>query len=986
MATIGQQIDHYRIERLLGEGGMASVYLAKDLNLQREIALKVMSAQFAGQKQFQLRFIQEARAAAELDHTNIVKIYGCDIKDGQLFIAMEYIPGGSLHDYIQKNTQGANQLDLEITVEMIRQVAEALHYAHQRQMVHRDIKPGNILLKEVDGETGPKKLRPVLTDFGLAKLTQGSMLDTALGESMGTPEYMSPEQCNNQKVDGRSDIYALGVVLYEMVTGSVPFPFRNMHDAIRDHTQTPVPNIQKQRKIDVELEHIILTCLEKDPRDRYQSARELARALEQFQNREPAGDVLMSTQIVEETPAVYAGPVNIVVKDGGREDTRYFDQDTITIGRHDDQNLKLVGDKRVSRRHARITRTPQAGYLITDLGSGNGTQLNDQPLVANTPTPLPLGAVVEVGPCTLRLEKAEPRQQAATDFDPLLTRLDDLPAAAPPAAAAPPKPSAMPPTRASSAYETGQFTPPPIPPTRVNPNPQPEPPRTRVNPNPNPQPPAMPSSPLDPSQNPIHVTTQTRTIMVTTGIPTPFTLTVLNQSQLVDHFKIHILGIPPEWYKVQTDDLRLMPGKSDTGVIQFIVPQASSSTAGEHPIELRITARTQNLNPWSETLILMVQPFYGFETDLKPKLVKRRGRTTLTITNKGNSNNTFNLSANDPAHDLDFDMGPRQVTLKPGEVLQVPIKVTPKQRPLLGSPQQKPFEIGTTTSTVERPPMPQNGTLVVNPIIPRWLLMLIPLLLLLCAALALFALNRTEQQAVTATAAAAAATTVAADATSTDVTVNLTATAAADPDEDGLTTAEEENIGTDPFNPDTDGDGLLDGEEVNEYGTQPRNRDTDGDTLEDGAEVETGCLSPTLPDTDTDGMPDAVEVRDGDPCTQPTLTPTPRPTIDPVVGCAASPPPRLKVGDRGKVEEGGVPNRFRPEPNTDSELIEPPLQPGSTFTVVGGPQCNQAEDGPLIRFWQVNDGRRTGWTAEGWLDDPREAEDDGYYLVPEAAS
>ncbi|MBZ0299674.1 MAG: protein kinase, partial [Anaerolineae bacterium] len=459
MATIGQQIDHYRIERLLGEGGMGGVYLAKDLNLQRDIALKVMNDQFATQKQFQLRFIQEARAAGDLKHDNIVLIYDCDLKDGQLFIAMEYIKGGSLREYMQQQTQSGNHVDLDTTVEMVRQLASALHYAHQRQMIHRDIKPDNVLLKEIEGADGPKKLRPVLTDFGLAKLTQGAMLDTALDEAMGTPEYMSPEQCTNQKVDGRSDIYALGILLFEMVTGQVPFPFRNMHDAIRDHTQSPVPSIRKLRDIDVELENIILTCLEKDPKDRYQTASELARELEQFQNRPVGGDALMGTQLVEEElpqSAVYAGPVNILIKDGGREESRYFDQDSITIGRHDDQNLKLVGDKRVSRRHARITRSAEAGYQIIDLGSGNGTQVNDETLAAHVPTALPLGAVVEIGPCTLRLDKADARAAAQYD-DPLMTRLDDLPAAPPvmpSAAAAPPPP---PPTRASSAYETGQY-------------------------------------------------------------------------------------------------------------------------------------------------------------------------------------------------------------------------------------------------------------------------------------------------------------------------------------------------------------------------------------------------------------------------------------------------------------------------------------------------------------------------------------------------
>ncbi|MAS35160.1 MAG: hypothetical protein CL610_14205 [Anaerolineaceae bacterium] len=962
MATTGQQIDHYRVESLLGEGGMGAVYLAKDLNLQRNVALKVMHDQFANQDQFQRRFIQEARAAAALKHDNIVQIYDCDIKDGYLFIAMEQITGGSLRDYIQRETQG-NQIDEELIVEMVRQLADALHYAHQREMIHRDIKPDNVLLKEIEGAPPTKRLRPILTDFGLAKLAQGSMLDTALGETLGTPEYMSPEQCTNDRIDERSDIYALGVLLYEMLTGRVPFPFRNMHDAIRDHTQTPVPDIQKLRGMNVELEKIVLTCLAKDPKDRYQTARELARALERYQ-QQPDADALIGTQLVEEAPAVYAGPVTIHVEDGGRKDQRYFDQNDITIGRADDQHLKLVGDKRVSRRHARVTRSPEKGYQITDLGSGNGTRLNGLPLQAHVPTEWPLDGVVELGPCTLRLEKAEARQQPpAADFDPLITRLDDLPA------------PASPPPAGSSLYETGLDSPPPQQPprTRVNPNPQPQPPRTRVNPNPNPQPAPMPSpaGSYGSSEDTIHVTMDTNRLMVEPQRPTFLSITVLNQSKLVDHFSIQILGIPQDWYTVQSGDLRLMPGDRGVANIAFNVPRTSSSTAGDHAAEVRIDAVKQNLNPKIVALTVVVSPFYDYDTDLEPSLVKRR-RTTLVINNRGNATNTYNISASDPAHDLDFDMESRQVTLRPGEMLDVPILVTPKQRPLLGSPQQKAFEVEVTTGLVDRPPQPERGTLVVNPRLPRWLLMLIPLLLLLCGALALLLMNQDQQTQATATAMTAVVQ-------GTSAAADLTATAAADPDEDDLTTAEEDRLGTDPFNPDTDGDGLLDGEEVNIHGTDPKKRDTDGDTLDDGTEVDTGCLSPINPNTfGAPGPPDNVRFAEGNPCTLPTPTQTPLPPE--LANCPDSPEARLSVGGRGQVEPGGRPNRLRADPSTEAEAMEPPLQPGVRFTVVGGPTCNTAEGGPLIRFWQVNAGGRIGWTAEGWLDD--DADDDKYYLEP----
>lgn len=983
MATIGQQIDHYRIEKLLGEGGMGSVFLAKDLNLQRSVALKVMHAQFAQQEQFQRRFIQEARAAGNLKHDNIVQIYDCDIKDGHLFIAMENISGGSLRDYIQRETQGGF-VNLEIVVEMMRQLAQGLHYAHQQKMIHRDIKPDNVLLKEIDGAAATKRLRPILTDFGLAQLAQGAMVDTALGEIMGTPEYMSPEQLNNGRVDVRSDIYAMGIMLYELVTGRVPFPFRNMHDAIRDHTQTPVPSMQKVRAVDVDLEEIILKCLEKDPKDRFQTASELARALERYQQREPVEEIIEHTQLEEPAvPKVYSGPVNVIVTDNGREDKRYFDQNEITIGRADDQQIRLVGanDKRISRRHARITRTPEAGYLITDLGSGNGTQLNDKNIQAHVATPLPLGAVVEIGPCTLRLEQAEARPQPAVsaDYDPLMTRLDDL------APAAPPPPAAAPKTRNAAMYETGEYSPPPQPPvpqTRVNPNPQPQPPKTHVNPNPQPAP-----MPVASGEDVINVTMDSTTIMVETGRPSFVNLTVLNQSKLVDHFSIQLNGIPQEWYKVQSGDLRLMPGDRGVGNIAFNVPRTSSSTAGQHNVELQVTAVKQNLRPKIINLLVIVQPFYEYEIKLEPTLVKRR-RTLLTITNKSNDTNTYNLSATDPAHDLDFEMGPPQVTLYAGETLPIPMIVKAKQRPWLGSPQQKPFEVAVTSGKVERSfqQPAQRGQLVVNPRIPRWVLMAIPLLLLLCGFITLTLWNNRTAGIATATAVAealvATSTRVAEVTEELNVAANLTATAAADPDEDGLTTAEELRIGTNPQVNDTDGDGLNDGDEVNIHGTDPRKRDTDGDTLDDGVEVESGCLSPLNQNTfGQGGPPDNVRFATGDPCTQPTPTETPLPIGE---TCVDAPPPRLKVGAPGRVEDSGDnpsnrPNRLRTEPSTDAELIRE-LAPGTRFVVKSGPVCNLA-DGPKIYFWEVEaSGAGTGWTAEGSLLD--EQDEDKYYLEP----
>jgi eukaryotic-like serine/threonine-protein kinase len=983
-ALIGRKIDRYQIQRQLGIGGMGAVYLAADTSASKDVALKVMNPEYATHPQLQQRFKQEASAAAKLSHPNIIRIFESDLKDGYLFIAMEYISGGSLHELLAQQQPAGSRLDLLEAVDLTRQLADALHYAHQQGVFHRDIKPENILLK-------PDQ-HPVLTDFGLARLVQGSLVDTAIGESMGTPEYMSPEQCSGDRVDGRSDIYALGVVLYEMIAGQTPFQPRTMPEAIQMHTRQAPPDIHTFRQVPHELETVLTTALAKDPRSRYQTGYEMWQGLTKAYDALNAPDEMeaMPTSL-EQTPEVYSGPARIQV---WRDKARFTDMpftahdSRLSIGRGDDQRLKLEDPtKRVSRRHATITRTPEIGYQITDLGSGNGTLLEGKPLPSHVATPWPEGQTVEIGPYDLRWERmeADPYITTLDDDAAYVTGLDGLPPAPPPT---PPQPR----------------------PTRVNTNPQPAPPKpTHVNVHTDPVPtvppvvPTMDSPSSSAETTKIGITIEQPMLTATPGQPTLLTVQVANNSDVVDHFHVQVLDVPDTWYTISNNDLRLLTVKSGqaptsgTVMVQFHPPRASSSTAGQHNYRVRVIAKTQNIHKDYTGLIIHVQPFYTFDVDLQPQSLKGRRRTILTVKNNGNSTVTYNLSGTDRAHDLDFDLGHTpQAMLANGETVYVPVRIKPKQRPIFGSPTPKNFEMVVATGEATGGERKINGDLTVYPIFPRWLLMLIPLLLLLCIGGAMFALSQLEQQAAEATAQVATAAAA--------VIATETQAAGDDPDGDGLSTAEElvlgtdpnnpdtdgdglldgEEVnrwGTDPNNPDTDGDGLLDGEEVNRWGTNPRNRDSDGDTLDDGVEVgldDGRCISPNNPDTDGDGIPDNIEFDQGTACEVPTPTETPLPLE--LASCPDSPPARLAVGDRGRVEPGGRPNRLRPEPSTDSEAIEPPLSPGTRFTVTGGPQCNKAEGGPLIRFWQVNAGGRLGWTAEGWLDDSRD--DDSYYIEP----
>jgi beta-lactam-binding protein with PASTA domain/predicted Ser/Thr protein kinase len=260
----------YEIVRRVGVGGMADVYLAEDTQLGREVAIKILHPQYAGDDSFVERFRREAMSAAKLQHPNIVQIYDSG-KDGDFnFIVMEYVEGKSLKDHL------ADEGPLEIgdATRIARDVLAALAYAHRTGLVHRDIKPGNILLSE-EGKVQ-------VTDFGIARAEAGSTM-TQTGTILGTAYYLSPEQAQGLPLDGRSDIYSLGVVLYETLTGRRPFegdsPVSIAYKHVREMARPPSHH---REDIPRPLEAIVLNSLAKRPEDRYSSAALMARDLEAF--------------------------------------------------------------------------------------------------------------------------------------------------------------------------------------------------------------------------------------------------------------------------------------------------------------------------------------------------------------------------------------------------------------------------------------------------------------------------------------------------------------------------------------------------------------------------------------------------------------------------------------------------------------------------------------------------------------------------------
>ncbi|HEY5547158.1 MAG TPA: protein kinase [Gemmatimonadaceae bacterium] len=263
----------YELDREIGRGGMGIVYKARDRRLKRLVAIKVLPPELAFRSEIRTRFLREAETAAQLSHPNIVPIYSVDERDGIVYFVMALVEGENLA--VRLHTQGA--LSPGEARRIMLEVAHALAYAHERNVVHRDIKPDNILLQSGDG-------RVLVTDFGIARaVTEGadSRL-TATGMAIGTPAYMSPEQSTGDRtIDGRSDLYSLGVVGYQMLTGDPPFEAPSTPAMLVKHlSERPEPIGSRRRGVPPDLERAVMLLLEKDPDLRFPSASALAAALE----------------------------------------------------------------------------------------------------------------------------------------------------------------------------------------------------------------------------------------------------------------------------------------------------------------------------------------------------------------------------------------------------------------------------------------------------------------------------------------------------------------------------------------------------------------------------------------------------------------------------------------------------------------------------------------------------------------------------------
>ncbi|MFL5796764.1 MAG: protein kinase domain-containing protein [Actinomycetota bacterium] len=264
---VGRQIGGYRILGVLGRGGMGVVYLADQVALDRHVALKVVAPELTGDQSFRDRLVREARVAARIDHPNVIPVYDAGDAGGVLYIAMRYAPGTDL----KRSLEVEGQLDPARTVRVLADVAGALDAAHARGLVHRDVKPANILLEPVDGS----EERVYLTDFGLTRHLDARSRVTRTGFVVGTVDYMAPEQLRGEDIDGGADQYSLGCMLYECLTGGPPFDRDADAQVIAAHLVEPLPSVAARRAgIPGRVDEVLARATAKSRRDRYPSCGE----------------------------------------------------------------------------------------------------------------------------------------------------------------------------------------------------------------------------------------------------------------------------------------------------------------------------------------------------------------------------------------------------------------------------------------------------------------------------------------------------------------------------------------------------------------------------------------------------------------------------------------------------------------------------------------------------------------------------------------
>ena len=694
MEILGQTLGNYRIDSLLGEGGTGDVYKAYDLARQRDVALKLVHSHLAHQPSFRERFSTKLREAAEMDHAGIVKVLDFGQHKDQLYVVMEYLHGANLRRLLDELINKRKWLPLEHALLMIEELCQTVEYARSRGVLLRDIDPNNLILKpDLHNQTRPFQI--VLTDLGLGEILEKPGV-THEGTVLGEPAYMSPEQVLGKETDARSSVYSLGILLYELVVGLLPFSIRNITEAILYHTkEVPPPPRSILPKLPEELERVILKALEKDPDNRYQNAAELESALTgaitasgTLRNADTPHDVSLfakkpesllepsqagSITVWEEAeeaktefqPAAEVSSarilptISIEVKDkDGTPQLFTFQFATVSFGRGKDNQI-VLDDPKVSRQHGRVT-WDGTNYYVTDLNSSNGIYMEKQRLQPEAPQVWDPRHEIRIGGFTLRL-----------------------------------------------VSETSSHTiiegPPPI-----------------------------AREPAVELREPISVTPQQLTAEAGTGVTA--IVSVFNPGPLVDRFTLSVNGIPEEWAPHLPLQVDVEAGQTKDIPLTVDIPRVPEARAGRHQIMIQAASQRNPVKNLAVRLTLTVAAYTQFRTELNPQRLQTDQAGQLTIANQGNLRETFNVFFADDLNDLSFQPPQFQVRIAEGHSAITEFRAQLRRFRLLGGEKTHPFSAQVSLPRGE--PQILRGDVVSRALLPVWVpAIFVPFFCLLMAGL-----------------------------------------------------------------------------------------------------------------------------------------------------------------------------------------------------------------------------------------------------------